>query len=151
MPYFTTPFREHYELSRKLDCASVDSKCNWMVKEALHPGACAVSEALLCDRDRAGEVLAWAFENQEELITTAKKSDRDVRKMIKSAFPRVKGCLGSPRIRNKLNKSLRWAVANAIPVLTPQLFIGGTRICDEDTDLGLEYTVASMLKRTKRR
>ena len=42
-------------------------------------------------------------------------------------------------------KSLRWAVANAIPVLTPQLFVGNSRMCDEDTDLGLEYTLHQML------
>ena len=26
----------------------LDSACNWMVTEAIHPGACAVSEAVLC-------------------------------------------------------------------------------------------------------
>ena len=42
-------------------------------------------------------------------------------------------------------KSLRWAVANALPVMTPQLFVDGKRLCDEDTDLGLEYTLTQML------
>ena len=42
-------------------------------------------------------------------------------------------------------RSLRWAVANALPVMTPQLFVNGTRLCDEDTDLGLEYTLTRML------
>ena len=35
---------------------------------------------------------------------------------------------------------------NAIPVLTPQLFIGDRRVCDEDTDLGLEYTATALLQ-----
>ena len=39
-----------------------------------------------------------------------------------------------------------FAVANALPLLTPQLFIGDKRVCDEDTDLGLEFTVDRMLQ-----
>jgi hypothetical protein len=26
----------------------LDKECNWMVSESLHPGSCAVSEAVLC-------------------------------------------------------------------------------------------------------
>jgi len=123
----------------------LDSTCNWMVKESLHPGACAVSEAMLCDKDGALEVLDWAFANQERLRTTAKTDEAAVRKEIETKFPKVKGCLGSAPIKNKVNKSLRFAVANALPLLTPQLFIGDRRVCDEDTDLGLEFTVEKML------
>jgi uncharacterized membrane protein len=125
----------------------LDSSCNWMVKTSLHPGACAVSEAMLCAPEDARDVLAWAFAQQEALTELAKKNERDLRDRIAAQFPNVKGCLGSPRVKNKVNKSLRWAVANALPVLTPQLFIGDRRVCDEDTDLGLEYTVAGMLAR----
>jgi hypothetical protein len=57
----------------------------------------------------------------------------------------VKGCLGGPQVRNKLTRSLRWAVANALPVLTPQLFVNNKRVCDEDTDLGLDYTLKRLL------
>jgi len=122
----------------------LDSACNWMVKDSLHPGACAVSEAMLCARDAASGILDWAFANQEELRSTAAESDAAVRRRIEQQFPQVKGCLGSGAIKNQVNKSLRWAVANALPVLTPQLFIGERRVCDEDTDLGLEYTIARM-------
>ena len=59
----------------------------------------------------------------------------------------MKGCLGGALVKNKLTKSLRWAVANAIPVLTPQLFVGNSRMCDEDSDLGLEFTLAKMLSK----
>ena len=123
----------------------LDSTCNWMVKESLHPGACAVSEAMLCDKDGALDVLDWAFANQERLRTTAKTDEAAVRAEIEKTFPKVKGCLGTAGIKNKVNKSLRFAVANALPLLTPQLFIGDRRVCDEDTDLGLEFTVDKML------
>lgn len=123
----------------------LDQTCNWMVKTSLHPGACAVSEAVLCQPDKANEVLDWAFAEQESLLALAGKDERALRKRISERFPGVQGCLGSAKVKNKLNKSMRWAVANALPVLTPQLFIGDRRVCDEDTDLGLEYTVASML------
>lgn len=124
----------------------LDASCNWMVKQSLHPGACAVSEAMLCDKEHARAILAWAFANQEELRTSAKDNDSSVRKRIGDQFPKVKSCLGSALAKNKLNKSLRWAVANALPVLTPQLFVGDRRVCDEDTDLGLEYTITAMLE-----
>jgi uncharacterized membrane protein len=128
----------------------LDSKCNWMIKESLHPGACMVSEALLCDPERAKEMLDWVFQNQEILLEQAKSDERGLKERIAAQFPQVKSCIGSATIKNKVNKSLRWAVKNAIPVLTPQLFVGDTRVCDEDTDLGLEYTVAQMLEGGRR-
>lgn len=137
------------DLYRRLSLDAVlfplDSSCNWMVKDSLHPGACAVSEAMLCEKERAGEILDWAFRNQAELRDIASRDDARLRQRIEKEFPAVKGCLGSARIRNQVNRSLRWAVANALPVLTPQLFIADRRVCDEDTDLGLEYTVARMV------
>ena len=131
----------------------LDSSCNWMVTDALHPGACAVSEAILCagplSKDDAAAqqrnvnaILGWAFEHQESLRAEAKADEKAFRAKIEAKFPAVKGCLGTSLAKNKLVKSLRWGVANAIPVLTPQLFVGKTRVCDEDTDLGLEYTLA---------
>ncbi|HEX9053161.1 MAG TPA: vitamin K epoxide reductase family protein, partial [Anaeromyxobacter sp.] len=132
----------------------LDSTCNWMVTEAIHPGACAVSEAVLCaagavsgrkDPAAAGGVLKWAFARQAELRDLAARDERALRDRLEREFPSVKGCLGGALVRSKLTKSLRWAVANAIPVLTPQLFVAGRRLCDEDTDLGLEFTLARML------
>ena len=134
----------------------LDSSCNWMVGDSLHPGACAVSEALLCvgplskndaakqEKDVA-KLLAWAFKNQEELRTQAKADEKAFRERLEREIPAVKGCLGGSLVKNKLVKSLRWGVANAIPVLTPQLFVGKTRICDEDTDMGLEYSLGEVL------
>ncbi len=136
------------KLSMQTVLFPLDATCNWMVKESLHPGACAVSEAMLCDKDQAQEVLDFAFAHQEDLRNMAKESDDKMRQHLESKFPRLKGCLGSAKIKNLVNKSLRFAVANALPVLTPQLFIGDKRVCDEDTDLGLEYTVNKMLEQT---
>lgn len=133
----------------------LDSTCNWMVTEALHPGACAVSEAMLCanglgndkDPEDARKVLAYAFKHQEALRTLAAKDERALRERLERDFPKVKGCLGGTAVKNKLTKSLRWAVVNAIPVLTPQLFVRDRRLCDEDTDLGLEYTLRRAIAR----
>lgn len=146
-------------LKKKLDLKAVlfplDPTCNWMVTEALHPGACAVSEAMLCaaglqgqkDEAAAVDVLKWAFKNQDKLRDLAAKDEGALRQKLETQFPKVKGCLGSTLVKNKLTKSLRWAVANAIPVLTPQLFVGNSRMCDEDSDLGLEFTLSKMLSK----
>jgi uncharacterized membrane protein len=134
----------------------LDPSCNWMVTEALHPGACAVSEAMLCagglaggsrDDKAAQDVLKWAFKNQEKLRDLAAKDEGALRAKIENTFPKVKGCLGGTQVKHKLTKSLRWAVANGIPVLTPQLFVGNARMCDEDSDLGLEFTLSKMLSK----
>lgn len=133
------------QLNVNLVLFPLDASCNWMIQKSLHPGACAVSEAMLCDRTRARSILGYAFDHHEELRQMASEDERRLRKHLEEKFPGTKGCLGSASAKSKLNKSLRWAVANALPVLTPQLFIGDRRVCDEDTDLGLEYTVATML------
>ncbi len=145
-------------LRGRLDLKAVlfplDPKCNWMVTEAVHPGACAVSEAVLCaaglehkqkDGEAAQRVLEWAFKNQQELRELATKDETALRSKLERQFPKVKGCLGGAVVKSRLTKGLRWAVANALPVLTPQLFVAESRMCDEDTDLGLEYTLARML------
>ncbi len=145
-------------LGERLDLKAVlfplDSTCNWMVTEAVHPGACAVSEAVLCaagvesgrkNAEAARAVLKWAFARQEDLRALAARDERALRARIEQEFPGVKGCFGGALVKSKVTKGLRWAVANAIPVLTPQLFVGDSRVCDEDTDLGLEYTLNRML------
>ncbi|HLE59970.1 MAG TPA: vitamin K epoxide reductase family protein [Thermoanaerobaculaceae bacterium] len=131
-------------LSRELVLFPLDKECNWMVSESLHPGACAVSEAVLCGGARADEVLEWAFGHQAELRELGKDSER-VYARIAQQFPQLAGCLGKPAVRSRLNRSLRWAVANSLPVVTPQLFVRGQKICDEDTDLGLEYVLSRTL------
>jgi uncharacterized membrane protein len=145
----------HRRLNLRAVLFPLDSACNWMVTQALHPGACAVSEAMLCaaglsgtkDEKATQAVLQWAFTHQEQLRELAAKDENALRAKIESAFPKVKGCLGGTQVKSKLTKSLRWAVSNAIPVLTPQLFVGNSRMCDEDSDLGLEFTLNKMLSK----
>jgi len=131
-------------LARELVLFPLDKECNWMVSESLHPGACAVSEAVLCGGVRADQVLEWAFDNQAELRELGKNPER-VYARIRNQFPQLADCLGRPAVRSRLNRSLRWTVANSLPVVTPQLFVRGQKVCDEDTDLGLEYVLSRML------
>jgi len=139
------------ELDQRLDIDvllfPLDSKCNWMVKSSLHPGACVVSEAILCAPESTQKVLDYAFAEQERLLELGRTNEAALKADLEQRFPEVKGCVGSAAAKAKVNKSLRWAVANALPVMTPQLFVEGTRVCDEDTDLGLEYTLTQMFSR----
>lgn len=115
-----------------------------MVNESLHPGACAVSEAMLCAGVQAQEVLAWAFDNQSELLALGGDQGR-INERVRQRFPQLADCLGKPKVRALLNRSLRWAVANKLAVQTPQLFVNGNKVCEEDTDLGLEFVLARIL------
>jgi uncharacterized membrane protein len=133
------------KLQIKLVLFPLDKECNWMVGESLHPGACAVSEALLCAGERANKVLAWAFANQEDLRGRGGSSSAPVYARIKQEFPDLAACLGQPSVRARVNKGLRWIVANSLPVLTPQLFIRNQKLPDEDTDLGLDYVLSRVL------
>jgi uncharacterized membrane protein len=134
-------------LDRRAVLFPLDSTCNWMVTESMHPGACAVSEAVLCAGDKAGEVIAWSFANQEQVRAATAKDPAAAARMVGERFPALASCVGSPTAKSKLNKSLRWAVSNNLTVLTPQLFVDGVKLCDEDVDLGLEYALGGMLER----
>ena len=134
------------ELSRQVLLFPLEASCNWMVDSAVHPGACTVSEAVLCAGDRADEVLRWAFDNGDMIRTASKDDPKAARRMVLEAFGSLRSCLGSPAIKTKLNKSLRWAVRNRLQILTPQLYIEGVRLCDEDVDLGLEFALTRMLE-----
>jgi hypothetical protein len=141
------------ELDRKVVLFPLDNTCNWMVTEATHPGACAVSEAVLCaqaahnDHVRPDDVIRWAFEVQDRVRTEAKNDPKAAARIVGERFPELAACVGSPESRARLTKSLRWAVANSIRVLTPQLFVDNVKLCDEDVDLGLDYTLTRMLAR----
>jgi uncharacterized membrane protein len=132
-------------LDRKAILFPLDSTCNWMVTETTHPGACTVSQAVLCAGDKAPEVVAWAFEEQERIRNESKADPAAAARIVKQRFPELGACLESPEAKARLNKSLRWAVANNIRVLTPQLFIDNVKLCDEDVDLGLDYMLTVML------
>ena len=137
-------------LDRKAVLFPLDVPCNWMVSEATHPGACTVSEAALCAGDKAPDVIAWAFEHGEQIRDAARTDPTAAARLVKQRFPELAWCVGSPEARSRLNKSMRWSVANNIRVLTPQLFVDKVKLCDEDVDLGLEYTLSAMLDRHAR-
>lgn len=132
-------------LARKAVMFPLDTECNWMVGSSLHPGACTVSKAVLCAEGKAEGVVDWAFEHQEEIRTAATADPAGAKKMVAAAFPDLAGCVDSKVTEQRLNKSLRWAVANQLPVLTPQLYVNGVKLCDEDTDLGMEYALTRLL------
>ncbi len=136
------------QMSRKAVMFPLDNSCNWMVGSAVHPGACTISEAVLCaEAGKADLVVDWAFENQTAIREAAKADPAAAGKMVLARFPEMKSCLGGAAVKSKLNKSLRWAVANQLAVLTPQLYVNGMKLCDEDTDLGMEYALTRLLER----
>jgi uncharacterized membrane protein len=124
----------------------LDKDCNWMVRESVHPGACAASEAVLCAGPATRTVLEWVFSHQSELHELGQSDPARVGARITKQFPELARCIGKPEVKARLNKSLRWVVSNSLPVLTPQLFVRGRKICDEDTDLGLEYVLDRALR-----
>ncbi|RLB53912.1 MAG: hypothetical protein DRJ42_10540 [Deltaproteobacteria bacterium] len=136
------------QVSRKALLFPLDDECNWMIGDAIHPGACAVSEAILCADDRAEEVLHWAFEEQDAIRTAAENDPEAAGRMATDRFPFIADCIGTPQVRARLNLALRFAVDNQMPIITPQVYVGGTRLCDEDTDLGMDYALARLLSRT---
>lgn len=134
----------------KLDITLVlfplDSECNWMLDRALHPGSCVVSKAILCSEHRAMQVLDWAYDHQEELLADAKSGAGivNVRARIRANFPGLEACIEAKDTTLRLNRMLRYIVNNQLPVSTPQMFLGDTRVCDEDTDMGLAYTLQKL-------
>lgn len=132
-------------LDREMVLFPLDAACNWMVEDSLHPGSCTVSEAILAAGPSAPEVLAWVLDHQAELREIGGSDPQELASRMVRQFPQLSGALGSPAVKAKLNRSLRWVVSNSLPVLTPQLFLAGRKVCDEDTDLGLEYVVTRIL------
>ncbi|MCS6899782.1 MAG: hypothetical protein RMJ98_08980, partial [Myxococcales bacterium] len=62
---------------------------------------------------------------------------------IRAQFPEIDACLDTKETRKRLDHVLHFAVDNKLQISTPQIFLGEsfTRICNEDTDLGLRYTL----------
>jgi hypothetical protein len=84
-------------------------------------------------------VLDWSYANQEELAALGKAGKDQLRARVRARFPEVDGCIDSKETKLRLDKVLHFAVDNKIQISTPQIFLGesATRLCDEDTDLGL--------------
>jgi uncharacterized membrane protein len=124
----------------------LDSECNWMLDRALHPGACVMAKAVLCaGNDKARAVLEWAYADQEELREAGKKGASTLLSQISHRWgPDLATCASGNGETQRLNQHLHFAANNHIPVSTPQMFLGDQRLCDEDTDLGLDYTLARL-------
>jgi hypothetical protein len=80
-------------------------------------------------------------------VAAEKEKAGSAAQRVVAHFPALSGCVGSSKARARLNRALRWAVDNRLPVLTPQLYVNGKRLCDADTDLGLDYTLTRMLEK----
>ncbi|MBL6975024.1 MAG: hypothetical protein ISR64_04770 [Deltaproteobacteria bacterium] len=134
------------ELAYKVLLLPLDAQCNWMLKDSMHPGSCLLSKALLCAGSRAELLLEFIYENQEQLrMDGIGKSFDKIRERVEARFPEIHDCLDLPDTRIKLNKALRYSVANSLPLLTPQVYLDGKRLCDEDTDLGLDFAMGRIL------
>jgi hypothetical protein len=132
-------------LDVQLALMPLDSECNWMLTTPLHPGACTVSKAVICAGDRARDVLEWAYDEQDQLVKAARASDGALRSAISARWgSEIIRCLDATSTKLKLNQELHFAADNAIPVSTPQMYLGDQRVCDEDTDLGLRYTLTQL-------
>ena len=129
----------------------LDSECNWMLDQPVHPGACELSKAVLCGEHRAPQVLDWIYDNQERLLAGAKAAAgvNNVHAAIRRRFPELIDCVKSKEAGQRLDRVMRFAVDNRLPVSTPQLFVGGTRLCDEDTDIGLAYSLPRLAPELK--
>jgi hypothetical protein len=122
----------------------LESDCNWMLDRPLHPGACVMAKAVICGgSDKARPILEWAYEEQDGLRELGKKGPQALTSKIAERWgAEIAACVASEKATTQLNQQLHFAANNHVPVSTPQMFLGDRRICDEDTDLGLKYTLA---------
>ncbi len=124
----------------------LDNTCNWMLADqSLHPGACLVSRALLCAKGQELQMLEWAFAEQTALTTAGKQGEAALKALIAQRWGQaVVACADTRDTKATLNKHLHFAAENNVPVSTPQVFLGKRRLCDEDTDLGLRFTLKQL-------
>jgi len=123
----------------------LDSECNWMLDEPLHPGACIVSKAVLCGGDRVRQVLEWAYDEQVYLTRAGKAGANVLRAAVKQRWgDELLKCVDDRKTDVLLNQHLHFASDNGIPVSTPQMYLGSKRVCDEDTDMGLRFMLSEL-------
>jgi hypothetical protein len=132
-------------LDTELVLFPLDSECNWMLDRPLHPGACIVSKAVLCGGGQARQVLEWAYAEQTYLSRAGKAGPDVMRAAIKQRWgAEMLSCVDDRKTDVRLNQQLHFASDNSIPVSTPQVYFGTKRICDEDTDIGLRFTLKQL-------
>lgn len=123
----------------------LDTACNWMLDNSLHPGSCTLSKAILCAKGQVRQMLDWAFDNQTELAAAGKQGENAMKAAIQKRWgAALVSCMDSRDTKVLLNKHLHFAADNGVPVSTPQVYLGKRRLCDEDTDLGLRFTLKQL-------
>lgn len=125
----------------------LDAECNFLLtSQSLHPGACVVAKAFLCAEksNQSRAVLEWAYENQDMLTKAGKAGKDEIRAKVFKKFPDFDKCIDAKETQQRLDHILQFAVEQHLPVMTPQLFLGKQRVCDEDTDLGLTYALKQL-------
>ncbi len=136
------------KLDVTLSLFPLDTDCNWMLDRSLHPGACVLSRAVICGKDRARAVLEWAYENQDDLRPIGKQSANTLKDRVIKQFPDIATCIDDKATTARLNQQLQFAASNHVPVSTPQFYLKEgdklARVCDEDTDLGLRYAMGQL-------
>ena len=130
------------KLDVQLALFPLDDTCNWMLDRPLHPGACTVSKAVLCAGPEARRVMDWAYEEQVYLTRAGKAGEPTLREVIRQRWGNdILKCMDAKDTSVRLNNHLHFAAENAVPVSTPQVYLGNRRVCDEDTDIGLRFTL----------
>jgi len=124
----------------------LDNTCNWMLSDqSLHPGACVVARAVICAKGQELQMLEWAFAEQTSLTAAGKSGETALKARIQQRWGKaLVDCTDSRDAKATLNKHLHFAAENNVPVSTPQVFLGKQRLCDEDTDLGLRFTLKQL-------
>jgi uncharacterized membrane protein len=123
----------------------LDSDCNWMVDRSLHQGSCLLSRAVICTEPQTRQALEWMYANQDDLTRLGKAGEGQLKAKLRERFgPELLLCLDARKTKVRLNNLLQYAVTNHVPVSTPQMYLGERRVCDEDTDLGLRYTLGRL-------
>jgi hypothetical protein len=133
----------------KLDVTLVlfplDTTCNWMLDRSLHPGACLLSGVVICSGGSARSALEWAYAEQDDLREAGKLGPDVLKQRISARFgPDIAKCADDKKTTVRLNQHLHFASNNRVPISTPQMFLGDRRVCEEDTDLGLKYTLSQL-------
>lgn len=128
-------------LNVELALLPLDSECNWMLQQPVHPGACSLSKAVLCAK-APGEMLDWIYEHQAELAEAGRASPALLEQKVARRFgAELTRCMGARATRLRLERHLRFAVNQKVALSTPQVFIEGQRLCDEDIDMGLMFAL----------
>jgi hypothetical protein len=133
------------KLDVQLALFPLDNACNWMLDRPLHPGACTVSKAVLCGGPDTRQVMEWAYAEQAYLLRAGKAGEPTLREVIRQRWgDAILSCIDSNDTNLRLNRHLHFAAENAVPVSTPQVYLGKRRVCDEDTDIGLRFTLKKL-------